>query len=229
LQYKHKRVLNLVHNDTKEFEKERYLYDNYTGMLSTNGAKLTLIPPYIQSHFYTNLPPPQAYSPSEMQAYTFMESAKSDSESSDIDDIFKSKLVHSEDNIGLILSQIRDRDTLKYDNLARIYDDLFRVDQFRAEIPYPQKYNKDSTWTDLNNSELKLREQIRRELQTSTHDLSFLSNDLRNSLLEFKLQNKKQSMMDFGGTLDELMEPESSYKSTGETNEYKSNPQEEMA
>ena len=222
-------MLNLIHEDT---EKERYLYDNYAGMLSTIGAKLTLIPTYSHANFYTKATHRQPYSPSVAAAYSFMQTTDSYTTGSDIDDMFKEKIGHSKDNIDLILSQINERDRLKYDNLARIYDDLLRIDQFRAQINFPQKYLKDKTWTDLNNSELKLREQIRREMQASAQDLAFLINDLRRGLLEYKLQSQKQAMMDtdIGGTLDELIEPDGSLpKDPGETYEHKPDIQEEMA
>jgi hypothetical protein len=187
------------------YDNEAYLYSKHTEMFNPKGAKVRVIPDYNQLNLYQ---PVQHYTPSETVAYSFMDAAKSADVSMDIDDIFKTKIGHSEDRIDLILGQLKERDRLKYDNLQRIYDDLFRVDQFRAEIPHPQNYLKDNTWSGLNDSELKLREQIRRELTSSSQDMAFLSNDLRNSLLEFKLQNSKQAMFedsDVGGTLDKLL------------------------
>lgn len=223
-------MLNLVDED---IEKERYLYENYSGMLNTAGAKLKILPSYSRTFFYTRASHRPPYSPSEDLAYSFMQPEQNVSQTSDIDDIFKSKLINSKDNIDLLLSQINERDKLKHDNLARIYDDLLRVDQFRAQINFPQKYLKDKTWTDLNSSELRLREQIRREMQASAQDLAFLQNDLRRGLLEYKLQNQKQGMMDdmsIGGTLDELIEPDGSLPiDPGETYEHKPDIQKEMA
>lgn len=194
---------------------DAYQYAKYTGMLTTKGAKLTFLPSYTQVIPYT---PQTFYSTPETNAYRFMESARTESFSGSLDDIFKTKLVHSEDRIALILAQLNERDRLKYDNLKSIYDDLFRVDQFRAQVPHPQNYMTDATWSGLKDNELKLREQIRRELTSSAQDMSFLSNDLRNSLLEFKLQNTKQSMLEdtinstennLGG-LDEIIGPDGS-------------------
>ena len=211
------------------YDNEAYLYSKHTEMFNPKGATIRVIPDYTRLSLYQ---PGQQYTPSETLACSFMDAAKSADVSMDIDDIFKTKIGHSEDRIDLILGQLKERDRLKYDNLARIYDDLFRVDQFRAEIPHPQNYLKDSAWSGLNDNELKLREQIRRELTSSSQDMAFLSNDLRNSLLEFKLQNSKQAMFEdsvnIGGTLDELIAPDGTYEiQQGETydqpdNRYKS-------
>jgi hypothetical protein len=194
---------------------DAYQYAYHTGMLTTKGAKLRFLPIYTQVIGYT----PQAfYSTSDKAAYKFMEDARTESFAGGLDDIFKTDIVQSEDRIALILGQLKERDRLKYDNLARIYDDLFRVDQFRAQIPHPQNYLCDKTWSGLNDNELRLREQIRRELTTSASDMAFLSNDLRNSLLEFKLRNNEQSMLEdtinstennLGG-LDEIIGPDGS-------------------
>jgi hypothetical protein len=190
-------------------DNDAYQYAMHTEMHNSIGWKLRTIPDYTQLNLYQES---QTYSPTDIAAYSFMEGAKSQDVSMDIDDIFKSKLCHSEDRIDLILGQLKERDRLKYDNLGRIYDDLFRVEQFRAEIPHPQNYLTDNAWSGLNDSELKLREQIRRELTSSSQDNAFLSNDLRNSLLEFKLQNSKAAMFEdtinIGGTLDELIAPD---------------------
>ena len=200
---------------SENWQNEAYLYDNYNVIWNTHGARLRQVPSYCKTHFYTRL---ATYSPSEQTAYSFMRDAKETDSISDIDDIFKAKLGLSEDTIGLTIGQIKSREHLQHDNLARIYDDLFRVDQFRSEISFPQYYLKDNAWSDLNNQELKLREQIRRELKDSVRDLSFLQNDLRNGLVEWKNQNSKSAMLgDIGGgdTLDEILgpiEPERNYK-----------------
>ena len=125
------------------------------------------------------------------------------------DDFFKQKVEHSQDRVDLILGEITGREQLKSDNLIRLYDDLLRVDQFRAQIPFPQKYQKDNAWSGLNDQELRLREQIRRELKESAKDLSFPNKDMRESLLEFKLRNAKSHMMK-GVGLDAIIEPEGS-------------------
>ena len=192
---------------SENWQNEAYLYNNYNVIWNTHGARLRQIPSYCRTHFYPRF---NTYSPSEQTAYSFMHDAKETGSFSDIDDIFKAKLGLSEDTIDLTIGQIKSREHLQHDNLARLYDDLFRVDQFRAEISFPQYYLKDKAWSDLNNQELKLREQIRRELKDSVRDLSFLQNDLRNGLVEWKNQNNKSEMLgEIGGgdKLDEILGP----------------------
>jgi len=53
--------------------------------------------------------------------------------------------------------------------------------------------------------ELQIRDQIRRELKDFAKDIAFPAKDLRESLLEFKLQNQKANMM---GGLDDVLEPD---------------------
>jgi hypothetical protein len=194
---------------------DAYQYALHAELNNPKGWKIRTVPGYTQLPFYT---PQITYSTTEMTAYSFMDDARKADSSGGIDDIFKSKIVHSEDRIALILGQLKKRDRLKYDNLKRIYDDLFRVDQFRSQIDFPQNYMRDRTWSGLNDSEMRLREQVRRELSSAAQDVSFLSNDLRNSLLDFKLQNSKASMLEdtvnsdennLGG-LDETIGPDGS-------------------
>lgn len=135
---------------------------------------------------------------SEEVAQAFMQDAYKTSKNADIEDLFKQKVDASSDRVGLILGEISERDRLKSDNLTRLYDDLLRVDNWRLERPYPLSYAKDRTWTDLNKMELQLRDQIRRELKDSVRDTSFPQKDLRESLLEFKLQNQKSQMIEGG-------------------------------
>jgi len=139
------------------------------------------------------------YKPQNMHyrmAETFMESAKSSQNNSDFGDFFNQKVELAEDRTKLILGEISARDKLMYENLSWLYYDLFRISRWRTEIPYPQKYFKDRTWSDLNKMELDVRDKIRRELKDSARDLSFPQKDLRESLLEFKIQNQKNQMME---------------------------------
>ena len=70
--------------------------------------------------------------------------------------------------------------------------------------------------------ELQVREQIRRELKDFAHHIAFPQKDLRESLLECKLQNRKSEMMEDtlkGGGLDETIGLDSSYHYPGDTNQ----------
>jgi hypothetical protein len=187
--------------------KEAYGYHNH--IQSLQGASLRIIPgiEYLRPQHSYSVP----YSPTEQTVSSFMYASKEPQGSAGFDDFFKQKIEHSQDKVDLILGEITGRERLKTNNLIRLYDDLLRVDQFRAQIPFPQKYQKDNVWSGLNDQELRLREQIRRELKESAKDLSFPNKDMRESLLEFKLRNAKSHMME-GVGLDAIIEPEGSYK-----------------
>lgn len=183
-------------------EKEAYHYRNYIGSLK--GATLKVLPAISYM---------SAYSAAAQKAYAFMQES---SNSLDMDDFFQAKISQARDKIDLITGEIDERESLKYDNLKRLYDDLLRVDNMKAEVPYPLNYQRGKVWIDLNSQELRIREQIRRELKDSARDLSFPSKDLRHSLLEFKLQNQKQHMMKDDDGLDQLIGLDSSYEYKGD-------------
>ncbi len=77
-----------------------------------------------------------------------------------------------------------------------LYEDLLKINNWRLERPFPDYYSKDRIWADLNRSELQIREQIRREMKDSARDMSFPQKDLRESLLEFKLQTHKNRLLE---------------------------------
>jgi len=192
--------------------KDAYHYHNYISQLK--GAKIVDVPEMNYTKIYS-LQKNTPYNTAEAWADAFRESAQKTQNSSNFDDFFKQKVELSDDNINLILGEITGRESLKYENLNRLYEDLFRIDKWRAQISFPQSYLKDGTWSDLNKSELQIRDQIRRELKDSVRDLSFPTKDLRHGLLEFKLQNQKSKMMESTmelGGLDEMIEPVGSYK-----------------
>jgi hypothetical protein len=188
--------------------KDAYLYENHIQNLAN--ARIRIIPTATyatgnmqQGHttcFYT-IP----------AAIYFMENVRNLDSKPDIEDFCQQKIELSDDRVKLILNEIMFRDRLRYENLNRLYEDLFRVDQWRAEISFPQNYLKDRTWSDLNRMELQLREQIRRETKDFAKDTAFPTKDLREGLLEFKLQNQKSKMMEIGG-LDDVIESDDSFK-----------------
>lgn len=145
---------------------------------------------------------------------------RDDEQWTDFDDPFANKLEISKDRVSLVLGEITGRETLEGDNLKRLYDDLLRIDNWRLERPFTDQYQKDRTWLELNKMELQIREQIRREKKDLARDLAFPQKDFRNSLLEFKLQERKSRMLDTGGLEEEMgrgeIEPDGSYKQTGD-------------
>jgi len=188
-------------------EKDAYHYNNYISNLKD--AKIVDMPGMNYTRIYS-LQKNTPYNTAEAWAEAFRESAQKTQNSSNFDDFFQQKVELSDDNINLILGEITVRENLKYENLNRLYEDLFRIDKWRAQISFPQSYLKDRAWSDLNKSELQIRDQIRRELKDSVRDLSFPTKDLRHGLLEFKLQNQKSKMMESTmelGGLDEMIEP----------------------
>jgi len=201
-------------------EKEAYHYNNYISNLKD--AKIVDMPGMNYTRMYC-LQKNTPYTTAEAWAEAFRESVQKSQNSSNFDDFFQQKVELSDDNINLILAETRARENLKYENLNRLYEDLFRIDKWRAEVTFPQNYLKDRTWSDLNKSELQIRDQIRRELKDSAKDMAFPNKDLRHGLLEFKLQKNKANMMDFGG-LDEMIEPVGSYKNMESDMHYNQKP-----
>ena len=180
-------------------QKDAYDYQNYAPDLT--GARIK-----IASGMALYKPKrPNSYTVPQAMADVFREGVRSIQTAPDFDDMFSQKVDLAEDRTNLILGEIRGRDYLRYDNLTRLYDDLLKVNTWRLEIPFPENYQKGRTWQDLNKMELQLRDQIRRELKDFAKDTAFPAKDLRESLLEFKLQNQKANMM---GGLDDVLEPD---------------------
>jgi len=193
--------------------KEAYQY--HLELEKLEGSRLRTIP-FIN---YTAAYSLKNNTPTTM-AEAFMESIQDANSQSNSDDLFAQKVELSGDKISLILGEMNHRDCLKDDNLNRLYEDLFLIDSWRAEIPYPQNYNKDKTWTDFNKMELDIRDKIRRELKDNHRDVSFPNKDLRESLLEFKVKDQKSKML--GGVLESI-EPDGSYQQPGDTH-YQNQP-----
>jgi len=206
-----------------EVQKEKYSYENYLSQLE--GARLHVMPKKPGIEYVRAYDPKQnsPYTMTQAMAEAFMQNTLKPPNSADSDDFFQQKKELSEDKIGLILSEINLRDRLKYDNLGRLYDDLLRIDNWRLTPPFPQNYATDKTWTDLNKMELQIRDQIRRELKDAAKDTAFPAKDLREGLLEFKLQDQKSQMMmdmnqmDIGGLENEIG-PDGPQKQTGDLN-----------
>ena len=175
-----------------EAQKEAYRYENHLSQF--DGAKLRVLPglTYLREYNPSRNSP---YTMTQAMAEAFMQPSSTGPKTDQIGDFFGQKKELSQDKIGLILGEISARDRIRYDNLKSLYDDLLRIDCWRLKRPYPQNYSTDKTWTDLNKMELQLRDQIRRELKDAAKDTAFPAKDLREGLLEFKLQDKKSEMM----------------------------------
>lgn len=201
-------------------QKDAYLYENHIQNPAGGRARDTPVPHYMTGDVR------QGYTPCLCPISTtvsFMENIRNSQAKPDIEDFFQQKIELSDDRIKLILGEIMSRDRLRYENLNRLYEDLFRIDQWRAEIPFPQNYLKDRAWSDLNRMELQIRDQIRRETKDFAKDTAFPIKDLREGLLEFKLQNQKSKMMDIGG-LDDVIKPAGSYKQMERDMHYNQKP-----
>ena len=169
--------------------KEAYRYTNYIQKLY--GSKLTIVPPTI-----CPIENPIIENHHQKAASAFMENANSKKNAGGVDDFFKQKIELNEDKVNLILEDIYRRDALRKSNLLMLYEDLLKIENWRLERPFPDFYSKDKIWSDLNRSELQIREQIRREMKDAVRDISFPEKDLRESLLEFKLQTHKNSLLE---------------------------------
>lgn len=173
--------------------KEAYSYQNY--IANFEGATLRVIS--------KTLPPAvcyplknESYGMTEYAAKNFIQRVKDTDCKDDFEDFSNHKLELKEDKIELVLKEMATRDDIKYRNLKSLYDDLLTISNWRLERPYPDKYIKDRIWSDLNKMEFLLRDQIRKELKDFSRDTSFGQKDLRESLLEFKIQDHKSRMLD---------------------------------
>lgn len=110
--------------------------------------------------------------------------------------LFGNKKELSQYKIDLILGDISARDRIRYDNLRSLYDDLLKIDNWRLKRDFPFNYATDKIWTDLNKMELQIRDQIRKELKDAAKDTAFPSKDLREGLLESKINEQKSKMLD---------------------------------
>jgi len=201
-------------------QKDAYIYESHIQDLA--GARIRIIPEMV----YVAGDSQQSYSPcpdSISVVDSFIENVQNSETKPDIEDFFQQKIEVSEDRIKLISGEIGSRDRLRDENLNLLYEDLFRIDRWRVEIPFPQNYLKDNIWSDFNKMELQIREQIRRETKDFARDTAFPIKDLREGLLEFKLQNQKSKMLDLGG-LDDVIEPVGSYKNTERDMHYNQKP-----
>jgi len=186
-------------------QKEAYGYENYVGKLTGGKIKEVRMP-------YVFVTPTLQYSPSPFLDENTL-TAQSEAVSSD--DFLGMKVDMAKDKISLITGQINARRGLSYDIIGRIYDDLFLVEKLRTGLPFPDKYQCGKPWSDLNSFELQLKSEIRRELRESSKDTAFPEKDLRDSVLDFKVQKSKSDMLK--GGLDEIMELDSSYQQQGDT------------
>ena len=193
--------------------KEAYLYSRHLddiGLFSnTNDAKVRVLPSIFN---YMRVYDPKrnsVYTMTEEVAKAFMQDATKPQKESHLEDLSKSEIELSENNINLILGEIQGRERLRNDNMARLYDDLFRVYNWRHCRPYPLNMATDNIWSDLNKMELDIRDKIRRELKDSVRDTSFPQKDLRESLLEFKTKNtESQSLGDLTDDLEGVLKTE---------------------
>ena len=121
----------------------------------------------------------------------------------------------TKDKMSLIRGQIEARQGISYDILSRIYDDIFTVEKLRTGLPFPARYEQGKSWSDLNKHELDLRVEVRKEMKEVLKDNSFSTKDLRDSILEYKVQSMESKLM--SGGLEDTIEPDGSYQQQGDT------------
>ena len=176
-------------------QKEAYQYRKYLPKLE--GARILPVPgiEYLKAYNQRRNSP---YTMTKEVMQAFMQDARERQKSAQFDDLFRQKVGLAEDKSALVLSELQARNRLSIDNLGRLYDDLLRLENWRLSRPYPACVSQDRTWWDMNKMEMDIRQQIRRELQQEARDMAFPQKDLRESLLEFKLQNQKAQMVEGG-------------------------------
>ncbi len=184
-----------------------YPYKNYIQDIE----KANIIPVTRVEHITCFIPGNRTFYVSQT-ASSFIEEAEKNQSMDIIEDFAGHKLEQKKDRTDLILREIYERYYTRCGNLKSLYDDLLQVSNWRLERPFPDMYAKDRTWSELNRMEFVLREQVRRERKDFSKDTSFMSRDLRESLLEFKLQNRKNQMLDMGGLEHEIKEFAADYE-----------------
>ena len=170
------------------YEKERYHYQNYIGKFA--GAKVRVLPtetykiasytPFKSALDILNEPPGRV----------------------PIDDFMALKVGRYRDKVDLILDELGRRERVKVDNLDRIYNDLLNVYEAKIQLDSSHFYTKSQPWRDLFNQELNLKVQIRSELRDMYRDTQRASEQLRDSLLEHKIQGQKMRMFSIEDVLD---------------------------
>ncbi len=155
------------------------------------------------------------HDPGTNQGYTigdiakgFLESIQDAQNSLKEADILQTKQELATDKIELILADITARDRLMYDNLTRLNYDILELDNLKHSLSMPERYLADKTKLDLHKLQMQAHDLIRREMKDAARDISFAQKELRESLLEAKLQNVKTAML-----MDD--EPQQSYQPWG--------------
>lgn len=175
-----------MHYEPFEYHQYKYVYLTYGNRNSCYLVRETPFERYARKYH------PKSLSPKTM-AESFLESSSSGKGES-IDDLFAGKLELGRDRIDLLLDLVEQQEMIKYRNLASLYYDLFTLERLQTERPYPENYRFDSTRMKLTEDKLRVCEGIRKELQSHSKSLSFISRDLVNSLIDFKRQNKRQGL-----------------------------------
>ena len=119
-------------------------------------------------------------------------------------DFLKQKNELAQGKVQLISADVYERMSLKNDNIKALYDELLLIDNWRLSRPFSESSQKDKVWLDLNKMELKVREQIRRELQDNLRDTMFNKKDLRESVLDYKKLQQKEAL--FAGGLEMVLD-----------------------
>jgi hypothetical protein len=171
-----------------DYQKERYHYNNYIGKLE--GARVHVLP----TECYVK----KAYTPFASALDILNEPPGKVS----MDDFMSLKVGKYRDKVDLILDELGRRDEIKRKNLYSIHDDLMGVYEAKFQLDPSHFYEKSPTWSNLFSQELSLKQQIRSELRDMYRDTQRSATDLRDSLLEHKIQNQKMNMFSIEDALD---------------------------
>jgi hypothetical protein len=118
-------------------------------------------------------------------------------------DIFSLKSDQAAERIQLIKGDMRITNHVTEQNLKSLYQELLMLGTWEMQLPFEKVYSKERTWLDLKKMVLDVRKQIREEIRSSARDTAMLRKELRDAILEHRLETKQMRLMDTS-TLEKL-------------------------
>jgi hypothetical protein len=170
-------------------QKDNYQYQNY--WTTFKGASMQVVP---FSHYER-----RSYQPRNM-AYDLLENAGESG--ADGGDFLQMKTQNFRHHVDLLLDELGRRERVKYRNLVSLYGDLMDVYQAKVQLDETHFYTQSRQWQNVWNQELGIKKQIRSELKEMYKDTSFTADQLRKSLLEYKIQSQKYKLFSIEDALD---------------------------
>ena len=178
-------------------QKEAYLYsDFFSTQNGRSKPKMNILPSIFN---YIKRYDPKQHTPYTMtreMAKVFQFDSTDPKNTPNLEDMAQSDIDIAKSRNDLILGDIKDRVCLRDQNLNSLYQDLFRIYNWRNCRHFPENLATDKTWLEFNKMELDIRDKIRRELKDSSKDTSFAGKDLRESLLDHRTKSLESMALD---------------------------------